>query len=442
MLQDGILSTNTPSKISSTGLSLRANFSWTFFGNTLYAATQWGLLTLLTKLFEPDQFGRYSLAFSTVTPIFVASAMQLRAVYVSDVERQGHDESRFATYLALRLTTNLLGLVCVALLAALGVIPVHLFSLALLLSCNQAVVLVADMYQGIMQKQERMDLLAISSVIQGVASLTAAVTVAFVTHSMILVVLGMFIARSLVLFLYQIPQAQAAQREIGAVRSVPLVTRADLLQAMSISRLWPLARTALPLSAVALLINLHLHVPRYFLADFGEDAVGYFAAIASLAAMPDLVIAALGQSAVRQLAVRYASDRKAYLILVGRLLAVGAVLGLIGVAAAKMLGRPVLALLFRPEYARSANVFVWLMVARMALNIQSFLGYAMTAARWFKLQVWTYGLMLVSLFAAAWFLIPRWGSLGAAWATLVSACTTLAATLGIGIYRLRKEDQG
>jgi O-antigen/teichoic acid export membrane protein len=328
----------------------------------------------------------------------------------------------------------------VALLAALGVIQMHLFPLALLLGCNQAVVMVADMYQGVMQKQERMDLLSISNVIQGGASLIAAVGMATLTHSIFWVVLGMLIARSLVLFLYHIPQARAVQAESGSTRPGPLVTRSAFLLGMNASRLWRLARTALPLSVVALLINLHLHIPRYFLAGSGEDAVGYFAAIASLASMPDLVIAALGQSAVRQLAVRYASSQRDYLVLVGRLLAIGALLGLIGVAAAMILGRPVLALLFRPEYAESANVFVWLMAARMALNVQSFLGYAMTAARWFKLQVWTYGLMLVSLFIAAWVLIPGWGSLGAAWATLVSACITVAATVGIGAYRLFKKD--
>jgi O-antigen/teichoic acid export membrane protein len=438
MLQDRILSTDKPQMTPSTGLSLRANFSWTFFGNILYAATQWGLLTLLTKLFEPGLFGRYSLAFSTVTPIFIASSMQLRAVYVSEVERQGYDESHFATYLTLRLATNLLALLLVALLAALGAIPAHLFPLALLLGCNQAVSLVADMYQGVMQKQERMDLLSISNVIQGGASLVAAVAMALLTQSIVWVVVGMLVARGLALFMYQIPQARAVQAGTGSSRAVPLVTRTTFLRAMSVSRLWPLARTAFPLSVVALLINLHLHVPRYFLAGLGEDAVGYFSAIASLAAMPDLVITALGQSAVRQLAVRFTSDKRAYLVLVGRLLSIGAALGLVGVVAAMTLGRPVLALLFRPEYANFADVLVWLMVARMALNVQSFLGYAMTAARCFKLQVWTYGLMLVSLFFAAWLLTPGWGGLGAAWATLLSACITMATTFGVGIVKLKR----
>ena len=441
------MSTSVSQKQALGGLSLRANFSWTFVGNVLYSVTQWGLLTLLTKFFEPELFGRYSLAFSIVTPLFVASAMQLRAVYVSDVSQEDqpqHEEATFASYLVLRLTTTALALLLVMLLVAVGVIPWHLFGLSVLLGCNQALVLVKDIYQGVMQKHDRMDILSISKVLQGLASLVGAIGMVLLTRSILMVVLGMLVARFLVLLLYHVPQARAVHATAQCAANehaapVPLVTPASLRQALNVSQLWSLARTALPLCVVMLLINLHLHVPRYFLADLGEAEVGYFSAVASLAAMPELVITALGHSAVRQLALRYAKDKRAYLALVGQLVAIGAALGLAGVLGAVALGRPVLGLLFRPEYAAFTDVLIWLMVARAVMNVQSFLGYSMTAARWFNAQMWTYGLMLVSLFVAAWFVIPLWGGLGAAWATLASACVTLIAMVGVAIVKYRNE---
>jgi O-antigen/teichoic acid export membrane protein len=115
--------------------------------------------------------------------------------------------------------------------------------------------------------------------------------------------------------------------------------------------------------------------------------------------------------------------------LVARLLVIGASIGLVGVAGACLLGRHVLTLLFRPEYAAFAQVFIWLMAAQLVLNVQSFVGYAMTAARWFRAQVWTYGLMLALLLVCSWLTIPRWGGLGAAWATLASCGITLVVSL-------------
>jgi O-antigen/teichoic acid export membrane protein len=410
------LSTSTYSLPS--GLSPRANFSWTFAGNVLYAGTQWGLLVLLTKLFEPELFGRYALALSIVTPIFTASALQLRAVQVSAVG----DESSFADYLLLRLVTNLLALLLLVLLVMPGLIPSHLFFLTLLLGCNQAIALVKDVYQGVMQKRERMDLVSISKILQGGASTAAAIVIAFLTHNILLVVWGMLIARFFALLIYDIPCARALAADFE-----PLLTRPAVRRALSLSRLFSLARIAFPLGIVTLLISLHKNIPRYFLADFGEAAVGYFAAIASLMSLQELVIGALGQSAVRRLALSYATDRKDYVRLLGRLTAIGVAVGMAGVLLVVAFGRPLLTILFREEYADFVDVFIWLIVARLVLNAQSFIGYGMTAARMFSVQVWMYGLMVISLFVSAWLLIPTWAGLGAAWAMLISACVTLIA---------------
>jgi O-antigen/teichoic acid export membrane protein len=184
-----------------------------------------------------------------------------------------------------------------------------------------------------------------------------------------------------------------------------------------------------------LIINLYRQVPRYFLADLGEATVGYYAAVASVVSLQDLVITALGESAVRQLALRFAANRRSFLVLVARLLAVGASSGLICLAGAVLFGQRVLTLLFRPEYAAFTQVLVWLLAAQVVLNVQSFVGYAMTAARWFKAQVWTYGMMLAVLLVASWLLIPRWGGLGAAWATLISCGITLAFSVVLLIVK-------
>lgn len=421
----------------STGLSLRANFSWTFAGNVAYAATQWGLLTVLTKFFSPEVFGQYALALGIVTPIFVASALQLRSVQVSDVS----DKTHLADYWLLRLITNLLGLVVVVGMALVGVIPAHLFALSFVLGCNQVVVLTKDLYQGVLQKQERMDLVSVSHLLHGVSTLVVATVVAYLTRSVLWVVVGMLVARTLVMLLYTIPRARAVQGRTVAAGGGPLLTWSDLRRAWNGRSLFGLARTALPLGIVMLLISLYGNVPRYFLADWGEAEVGYFAAIASLVKLQEMVIDALGQSAVRRLTIYYTTKRQQYVRLLAQLFGIGVTLGTAGVAGALVLGRPLLSLLFRPEYASYTNVLIWLMVARVLANGQSFLGYGMTAARWFRLQVWTYGIMLVSLLIAAWLLIPAQGGMGAAWASLISSAISLAATIAFIVFKYRKSEE-
>lgn len=402
------------------GLSLRANFSWTFFGNILYAVTQWGLLILLTKLFDPELFGRYALALSIVTPISVASMLQLRVVYVSAVE----DEFSFADYLLLRLVTTLLTLLILVGLTTLDLLPAHLSFLVLLLGCNQAVEVIKDLFQGVMQKQERMDLVSISKILRGSTSIAAAAVMAFLTHNILLVVVGMLIARFLTMLLYDIPHARALVAEVG-----PLVTKPAIQRALSLSRLFSLAQIAFPLGVVTLLISLNLNIPRYFLADFGEAMVGYFAAIASLMSLQNLVIGALGRSAVRRLALYYSTDVKRYIRLLGQLIAIGVAVGVTGIVIVIVFGRPLLTIFFREEYAGFVDLFFWLMVVRLVMNAQSFLGHGLTAARMFKIQMWIRGLALAALLVCAWLLIPTWSVLGAAWAMLIAACVTVIASV-------------
>ena len=263
-----ILFTSEVDGNTSAGLSLRANFSWTFVANVLYAGTQWGLLILLTKLFEPELFGRYALALSIVTPTFTASAMSLRAVQVSAVK----DEVSFTDYLFLRLTTNLLALLFLVFVFALGSIPSKLLALMLLLGCNQAVDLVRDLYQGVMQKRERMDLVSISKVLGGCASIAMATMMAFLTRNILFVVLGMLTARFFVLLFYDIRRSRALE-----VHCEPLVIWPGIRRALKLWPLLPLVRTAFPLTIVTLLVTLFPNIPRYFLAHSGEAAVGYFA---------------------------------------------------------------------------------------------------------------------------------------------------------------------
>jgi O-antigen/teichoic acid export membrane protein len=353
--------------------------------------------------------------------------MNLRAVQVSAVE----DDVSFTDYLFVRLITNLLGLLFLVLLVALGLIPSRLLSLMLLLGCNQAVDLVKDVYQGAMQKRERMDLASISKVLGGCASIAMAAVMAFLTRNVLFVVVGMITARFFALLLYDIPRSRALQASFE-----PLVTWPAIRRALKLWPLLPLVRTAFPLTIVTLFISLWSNIPRYFLAGSGEAAVGYFAAIASLVSLQELVTGALGQSAIRRLALDCATDRTAYVRLTARLTGIFVAMGMAGVVIAMAFGRPLLTILFRPEYARFANVLVWLMVAKVVLNAQSSLGWAMTAARMFKVQVWICGFLLISMIVSAWLLIPTWSLLGAAWATLISACVYLTITIVVMMKKL------
>jgi len=63
------MSTEAPNVFAleqSEGSSLTADFSWTFVGNAIYAAGQFAILMLLTKLVRPELVGQYALGLALV----------------------------------------------------------------------------------------------------------------------------------------------------------------------------------------------------------------------------------------------------------------------------------------------------------------------------------------------------------------------------------------
>jgi O-antigen/teichoic acid export membrane protein len=154
-------------------------------------------------------------------------------------------------------------------------------------------------------------------------------------------------------------------------------------------------------------------------------------------ALMDVPVAALGDTSSRRLAVYFSDSIGKYIKLLLMLICIGVAMGAAGVIFALLFGKLFLSTFFRPEYAEFAHVFAWLMAVKMVSNVESFLGYGLTAARQYGVQIWIQGLGLLSLCLASWWLIPGWGGTGAVWAMLISTSSTLLATSIVMMKTLR-----
>ena len=100
-------------------LSLRANFSWAFVGNIVYAACQWGMLIVLAKLGSPGQVGQFALGLAVTAPVMMFASLDLRLLQATDALEQ----YRFGHYLALRIATTALATLVIGGITALAHYP-------------------------------------------------------------------------------------------------------------------------------------------------------------------------------------------------------------------------------------------------------------------------------------------------------------------------------
>ncbi|MFY1697074.1 MULTISPECIES: lipopolysaccharide biosynthesis protein [unclassified Solwaraspora] len=383
---------------------LRRNLVSGLYGNGLYAAAQMGIVAVLARTTSTEAVGQFMLALAICGPIFALSTLKLRQIQATDLAQQ----FSFGHYLALRLITGLLA--AVAVVVAAGALP---------LSPQGALVLTAvavgkggesiiDVCYGAIQQREQLQLVARSLTVRAVGGLLL-FTVVVVTTRRVELAAG---AAALLTI------AQSAV-EIARVRALGFDVRPRFDRRL----LWRLAAIAIPLGIAMALASLLVNVPRYVLTGtHGTEAVGIFAALAYLTVTGSTVVGALALAVSPRLAShRNEGHVRAFHRLLWSAVGLGAALGLAGVLAVVVVGRPALEIFYGPEYGRHTDVLLVLMVAGTIGYATVFVGTALDAIRVFRVQLPIHLVAVAAVVVTSFLAVPRMGMMGAAVAVLVGA---------------------
>ncbi len=395
--------------------AIRRGFSWLAAGNVINAACSWGRLALLARLGTADMVGQLTFALAVCKPIADFADIGLSGALVSDARR----EFRLGDYLGLRLITCALAAIVIVGVAWTGgydAATAQLVALAgVLVVCES----LCDIFQAVLQREERMHWVAISLIVRGVAGLALFAGILWSTHNLAWAVLGFCIATIATLLAIDVPRALACERrpQFGNLKSQ-----------ISDFRKLRLAWLSLPLGLAAASLSLTTSIPRYWIsARLGNAALGGFAVAGSLMIAMSYVVGALSQAASPRLARHHAAgDRAAFLRLLGRLSIWLAIVTIASVAVIAIAGKLAIGLLFGPAFVPYAALATCLMLAAGLRNFNILLGRAITSMRRFRTGLALRLLGIAVLIA----LLPGWiawlGLMGAAWAvTLTWLITTL-----------------
>jgi O-antigen/teichoic acid export membrane protein len=426
-------------------LSLRRNFSWTMLGNLVYAGSQWGILVALTKLGSPAMVGQFTLGLAVTAPIFMLTNLQLRQVQATDAKVL----YRFKDYLGLRLLCTQVAWAAAVVITVLSGYRYQTLIVILLIGVAKGFESVSDICYGLFQQHERMDRIAMSLMLRGPSALLCLSLGVWLSGSAIGGVLGLILAWGTVLIGHDLTHSagflasETVSADFESSRTVVAAMRTSLRQLKPnwSSRLWPLVRLAFPLGLVMMMFSLSSNLPSYFIAaKLGQNAeteLGIFNAIAYIMVAGSVVVNALGDAASPRLAKYYAAgDRSAYGFLLLRLIGIGIGIGIVMLAIAMLGGGTLLSLLYSPAYAYRQALFIWLMAGAGIQYVASFLGYGMTAARYFRVQVPLLLTSMICLAVTCLWLIPSQGLIGAAIALMTAAVANLLFSGGVIVHAL------
>lgn len=410
-------------------LSLRKNFVWTFAGNSIYAASQWGILVVIAKLGTSEMVGQFSLGLAITAPIIIFFNLQLRSVQATDAQ----DKYQFADYFALRIITTSVAFIIIIGVALVGAHQAITLSVILFIALSKSFEALSDVCFGFLQRRERMDRIAQSLIIEGPLTLVGMSIVLLLTHNVVLVVATMAFIWGGQLFLYDLRNVWLLMRNRQEYTSNTLYPR------FSLPVLRKLAFLALPLGFVAMLNSLGVNIPKLYIAyHLRESQLGIFSAISYITTALMILCNGLGQSAMPRLSSYFANGKPVeFRNLLLKLISIGLCFGLGGVLMASLFGKQILTLLYQPEYAKETQLFLELLIAACIAIVASFFNYALLATHSFKLQLYLFITMTLATLISNELLVPRIGLHGAVLSTIIVLCIQLLGSLLIIRYMFK-----
>jgi O-antigen/teichoic acid export membrane protein len=407
------------------GLSLRRNFSWAFAGNTISAACQWAVLMVFAKLGTPELVGQFALGLALVSPVFMFSSLNLRGVQATDAR----NDFQFQEYLGLRIGAGFFAFIVSAAISAIAGYGLTIFLVTTAIGFQKMIESAGDALYGFFQKHERMNFIAKSMIMKSILSLFTVALIMTSTMNLNASILSIGITSFAIMLFY----------DMTMFRKIHPHKLGNWLKDLQVLRLRRLAIMSAPLGLVMMINSLNTNVPRYYLEHyFSNYDLGIFAALAYIMTAGTTVIAALGQSASPRLAKHFAARQfMEFRRLLYWLVTIAAILGLAGFIVAEYLGAPLLALVYTEEYAVHAPEFAWIMLAAGFSYISSVMGYAITAARRFRVQVPITVVSLIVATLASFLLVPEHGIQGAVWTILVVFASQIPLKSLVILHSLR-----
>lgn len=414
-------------------LSLRANFFWNMGGTASYALAQWGMLVAMAKIGSPEMVGTFSLALAIAVPVTTLSALSLRSVQATDAR----GEYSFGTYYRLRCAGAAVAMLIIAACAARYDTAVAV--VIAIVGLAKGIESISDIYFGLFQKEERLDLVARSMMMKGPLSLVVLCAALIWSRDLMRGTLALLGSWTAILILYDARNGRRMIDRHGApapARQPGGVSRWDT----EIRLFW----LALPLGVVTALGTLQQSIPRYVIEGRMDlKSLGVFSAMIYLMNAGSMLVTALGQAAVPRLAIQYSGgDIGSFVRLLRGLLVFGVVLGLGGVVVAWAGGERLLSLLYTPEFGGHPGAFLILMIAGLVSNIFAFLGVALTAMRVFKTQAPVHMLIAGLNLVLCLVLVGPLGLDGAAYAVLGGLAAGTAAYSWIAVKHLYHPQRG
>jgi len=377
-------------------LLLLQKAKWLVGGNFVFAFSQWVILILLARLTSQENLGQYSLALAIVAPFFAVSNLQLRPLYILDVNSL--KKYNYANFYYLRIISSILALICCLIW---GFSSNVFFLVLLLVGLLKFFESYSDIIYAYYNAHDKTKLISKSLFLKGFFSVVAIACG--------LCLFDFYIALTLFLSVYFI---------IWLFLDNFYIIKTKEINNFSFN--FEILKSAIPMGISLGIVALQSTIPRIFLDKYvGIEAVGIFTVLSYFIIVGSIFINSICQYLSPKLTSAWNKDRKDFKKYLSIALLMAGSLGTLAIVLSIFFGEFILNLIYGPSYIIYKNELILIMLAGFMLYLATVLGYTLTAIGVVKQQVYLFLILLAVTLLSSYFYIPNYGLVGGIYTLII-----------------------
>lgn len=181
-------------------IQFRKNFIWNILGTGFNAFNSLFFMIVVTRINGVNDAGIFTIAFSTACILNIIGVYAGRIYQVTDQNKNISDKE----YIINRAITTILMIILVSIFSFAKEYSIFKFTIFILLTIYKALEAFSDVIYGILQKNEKLDIVGKSLLLKSIISVIVFIIIDVITKNMITSIISMILINVLILIIYDI----------------------------------------------------------------------------------------------------------------------------------------------------------------------------------------------------------------------------------------------
>lgn len=405
------------------GNNTKKNVIWNMIGTTANAFNSLFFMIIVTRINGLKDSGIFTLAFSLACLFCFIGNYEGRVFQVTDVKQDFSNKE----YIVHRISSCILMMVTVLVYCLIMKYDAYKMSVTFALCFMKCCEVFSDVFYGVLQKNDNLELVGKSLFFKSIASILVFVVFDMVTKNLLLSCVGLDLIWLVVLFLYDIPKTKN------------LIQKEEKISLTNIIKLYKDGFFSFSILFLAVYL---VNAQKYALDGIvAESLQAIFGIVLMPATIISLACQYLLQPILNTIANLYAlGQKKEFNILIFKSALLVLVFGLVCIIGAYLLGIPVLNILYGVNISDYKLCLILIILGAIFYSLSTLVSAALTTIRHTFVQFIVYSVTsLFALFVSKLFII-NFSLIGASLAYLLCMFIQFLLYLLIYIYIMRKQD--